>query len=97
MRLGVVLHDVPCYTVDLQRQLACWGDHDGAGAVARHELGAVQQLNAGDEEGQRLAGTCPTAPVEKKLSMQRQCTVKATANMLQPMPQPNMNMRACQL
>lgn len=38
----------------LHRQLPGGGDDEGPRAVARHELGAVQQLHAGDEEGQRL-------------------------------------------
>ncbi len=58
MRLAVVAHQVTGDAIDLQRQLACWGDDQGASAVARHELGAIQQLGAWDQERQRFARAC---------------------------------------
>ena len=58
MRLGVLLHQLACHAVDLHGQLPGGGDDQGPRAVAWLELGAVQQLHAGYEEGQRLARAC---------------------------------------
>ena len=51
MFLGELLRDV----VNLERQLASRREHHHARAVARHELGVVQELHGGDEERQGLA------------------------------------------
>lgn len=56
--LGVMLQEVSGNAVDLHGQLARGRDHQRASAVARHEAGLVQQLYAGDQERQRLAGPC---------------------------------------
>ena len=58
MRLRVVLQEVSGNAVDLHGQLACRGYDERARAVARHELGLVQQLQTGHQERQRLARPC---------------------------------------
>ena len=55
MRLRVVLHEVAHDAVNLQRQLARGGDDQRAGAVAGGKLGAVQELDARDQESKCLA------------------------------------------
>lgn len=57
-RLRMVLHQVPHDTEDLQRQLARGRDDDDARAVHGLELEPVEELDGGDEERERLAGTC---------------------------------------
>lgn len=51
MGLAVVLHELPHDAIDLHRQLARGRDDDDTRAIARLELRAVQQLDAGYEEG----------------------------------------------
>ncbi len=55
MCLTVVLHEVPGHRVDLHGKLAGGGYDNGAGAIARHELGSMQQLQRGNQESQCLA------------------------------------------
>ena len=58
MGLREALHEVVGHLIDLHGQLPRGGDHQRPCAIAGHELGAVQQLQAGDEEGQGLARPC---------------------------------------
>ena len=56
--LGETLHEVVGHLVDLHGQLPRGRDDNRPQAVAGHELGPVQQLQAGDQERQRLARPC---------------------------------------
>ncbi len=58
MCLTVVLHEVPGHRVDLHGKLASGGYDNGAGAIAWHELGSMQQLQRGNQESQCLARSC---------------------------------------
>ena len=58
MGLGVALQEVAGDGVDLHGQLARGRYHQRARAIARHELGAVHQLDAGHQERQRLPRAC---------------------------------------
>lgn len=63
MGLAVVLHEVSGDGINLHGQLPGGGNHNGACAIAGHELGPVQQLQAGHQEGQRLARACKYQPI----------------------------------
>ncbi len=55
-RLRMVLHEVAHHAKDLECKLARGCDDDDARPVHGLELEAVQQLDGGDEERERLAG-----------------------------------------
>ncbi|KAJ6438178.1 LOW QUALITY PROTEIN: acetyltransferase [Purpureocillium lavendulum] len=57
VRLRVVLHELAGDAEDLQRELAGRGDDDDAGAVAGLESQGAEDLDGGDQEGERLSGT----------------------------------------
>jgi len=56
--LAVVFQEVAGHPVDLHGQLPGGGDDNGARPVPGHELGVVHQLQARDQERQRLSGAC---------------------------------------